>query len=64
MLVPINNTLSLNPDFVISIKQDYHGRLILIRDSSGETHEVERGYGESIFEAQTRIAKLLSKAPG
>lgn len=61
MIVDLGNGVALNPDHVVSIRQDYHGGYLIIRDVLGNVHEVQRGHRESIWQAQERVTKLLSK---
>ena len=59
-LVKLNNSVTVNPDHVVSVTRDYHDRLILVRDVLGQVHEIGVDYGKSAFETQDRITKLIS----
>lgn len=60
MLVRVGDGIALNPEHVVSITQSFHGTHLIITDVLGKAHEVSRGYGESIYETESRITKLLT----
>lgn len=59
-LVKLSNSITVNPEHVVSVTRDFHDRLILVKDVLGQVHEIECDYGKSAFETQNRIANLIS----
>lgn len=60
MIVVLGDGIAVNPDFVISVGRSFHDTHILVRTSDGHCHEVQRGYGETIWAAEKRIVALLN----
>ena len=63
MLVKLQSGLSVNPEHVVSVTRDYYDKMILVKTVLGDVHEVQLRYGESAYEAEDRITKLLSGGP-
>lgn len=61
MIVEIADGVRINPAFVISVRRDSHERMLLVSMQDGSTHKAPKQYGESIFEAEKRVQKLLSQ---
>ncbi len=62
MIVNLGHGVALNPDHVVSVRRDFYENYLLITDVHGAVHEVPRGYGEDIYDAEKRVIKLLSPA--
>lgn len=60
MIVTLGPGIAVNPAQIVSVRQDYHGKKLLITDVLGHIHEISPQYGESIYEAQSRILALLN----
>lgn len=60
MIVDVGHGVALNPDHVVSVRRSFHENHVLITDVTGMCHEIARGYGESIYETEARIVRLLS----
>ncbi len=59
MLVNFGNGIVLNPDHVVSVCRSFHENHLIITDALGVRHEVSRGYGESIWDAEKRVIAML-----
>lgn len=62
MIVKIGDGIAVNPVFVVSVTRSFHDTHVLVRTKDGACHEVTRGYGESIWDAEKRIIDLLNSA--
>jgi hypothetical protein len=60
VIVDLGRGIAVNPDHVVSVTRDYHEKLLLVRTVDGATHEVEKQYSESIYDAEARVLKLLN----
>lgn len=62
MLVRLNSdrgTVMVNSDHVVSVTQDFHGRMLLVKTVDGEVHEVYPRYGQTIWQAQDDVFAAL-----
>jgi hypothetical protein len=60
-------TVYVNPEYVASVSlqvcerpDGYRRYFVLVRMRDGEVHWVEPAYGESVYQAQDRVARELS----
>lgn len=60
MLVDLGDGIALNPDHAVSVRHDFYGRYLIVTDVLGNVHEVQRRYGESIWDAEKRVVAALS----
>ena len=56
--------VSINPETVISVQQDLYGKFVLVKTMDNQVHEIQRDYGEQIWDAQRRVTKLLNGDEG
>ena len=61
MIVEIAPGVRINPAFVIAVRRDFHERMLLVSMQDGSTREAPKQYGESIFQTEARIEKLLNQ---
>ena len=61
-LVDLGDGIFVNPEHVVSVRRSFHDTLVIVRDMLGDTHEVQRRYGESIWDAERRVSKTINDA--
>ncbi|AWD21604.1 hypothetical protein [Fuscovulum blasticum] len=61
-LVNLGNGIAVNPEHIVSVTRSFHENHLIITDVLGNRHEVSRGYGESIYDAEKRVVALLTRA--
>ena len=59
-LVSLGSGIAVNPEHVVSVTLDFHGRYVLVKDVLGQTHEIGCDYGKSIYDTKNRIEKIIS----
>jgi len=59
-LADLGGGLILNPEHVVSVKRESYGRFLIVKDVLGDIHEVQVRYGETIYQAEKRVLKLLN----
>lgn len=59
MIVELAPGTRVNPFYVASVKRGFHEKMLLVHMADGRVHEVPKQYGESIFDAEARVEKLL-----
>lgn len=63
-LVELGNGIAVNPEHVVSVRRSFHENHLIITDVLGNVHEVPRGYGESIYDAEKRVVAMLTSQKG
>ena len=61
MIVCLGNNVFVNPEHVVSVTRTFHENGLIVVDILGNRHEVQRQYGETIYEAEKRGLALLNK---